>query len=242
MRILITAAEQEELDCAVFALRKCRGLDECHKVDFVLTGIGVASTAYKVTRQIYLARQEGQPYDIAVNIGLAGSYDMGKFPLGSVGIIDAEHFGDLGIELDISAGFQTLFDYKILESETFPYRGGALLRYMTMENAVVGKDTELLECLESFAASLPKAVGVTVQTFSGNPQKVETVHSKFAPQIESMEGAAFYYVCIWEHLPAIELRSISNEVGERDRAKWDASKALKALETNMELFFKKLAL
>ena len=240
MRILITAAEQEELDCAALALRKYRGGSEHHKVDLVLTGIGVASTAYKVTKQIYLARQEGQPYDVAVNIGLAGSYDLRKFPLGSAGVIEAEHFGDLGIELDTSAGFQTLFDYKILESETFPYKGGALLRSMTMANVPADGDTGLLERIESFAAFFPNAVGVTVQTFSGNPQKVETVHSKFSPQIESMEGAAFYYVCIWEHLPALELRSISNEVGERDRTKWDASKALKALEAGMELFFRTL--
>ena len=240
MRILITAAEQEELDCAAFALRKCKGWSEHHRVDLVLTGIGVASTAYKITRQIYLARREGQPYDVAVNVGLAGSYDLEKFPLGSAGIIEAEHFGDLGIELDASAGFQTLFDYKILESETFPYKGGALLRSMTMANLTADGDAGLLERIENFAALFPKAVGVTVQTFSGNPQKVETVYSKFSPQIESMEGAAFYYVCIWEHLPALELRSISNEVGERDRTKWDASKALKALETDMELFFRTL--
>ena len=111
---------------------------------------------------------------------------------------------------------------------------------MTMANVPADGDTGLLERIESFAAFFPNAVGVTVQTFSSNPQKVETVHSKFSPQIESMEGAAFYYVCIWEHLPALELRSISNEVGERDRTKWDASKALKALETGMELFFRTL--
>ena len=239
MRILITAAEQEELDCAIVAFRRCKEFGNVHKVDFLLSGIGIASTAYKITRQIYMARREGQPYDIAVNIGVAGSFDMEKFPLGSIGVIESEHFGDLGIELDISAGFQTLFDYKILESETFPYRGGALLRSMTMENNG-DNNVELLNRMECFAGTFPKAAGVTVQTFSGNPQKVETVYNKFAPQIESMEGAAFYYVCIWEHLPALELRSISNAVGERDRSKWDTSKALKAIEICMTQFFEKM--
>ena len=54
MRILITAAEQEELDCAALALRKYRGGSEHHKVDLVLTGIGVASTAYKAVSYTHL--------------------------------------------------------------------------------------------------------------------------------------------------------------------------------------------
>lgn len=240
MRILITAAEQEELDCAILALRKCKGWNDAHKADFMLTGIGATSAAYKITRQIYMAKAEGKPYDVALNIGIAGSYDMERFPLGSIGAIEAEHFGDLGFET--FTGFQTLFDYKILEQETFPYRGGALLQRMTLERAESYGRQGVAEFLEKFVADIPKAVGVTVQTVSGDPHMVEMVHSIFSPHIESMEGAAFYYVCIWEHIPAVELRSISNEVGERDRSKWDVDAALAALESTMAKFFEKFNL
>lgn len=240
MRILITAAEQEELDCATLALRRCKGWNEAHKADFMLTGIGATSAAYKITRQICMAKAEGRPYDMALNIGIAGSFDMERFPLGSIVAIEAEHFGDLGFET--FTGFQTLFDYKILEQETFPYRGGALLQRMTLESAKSGGRPEIAEYLEKFAADIPKAVGVTVQTISGDPRKVEMVHTIFSPDIESMEGAAFYYVCIWEHIPALELRSISNEVGERDRSKWNIDAALGALERTMFQFFEKFDL
>ena len=240
MRILITAAEQEEIDCAVFALRKCKWVSDTHTIDFMLTGIGATSTAYRVTRQIYMAKQEGRPYDMALNIGIAGSFDIEMFPLGSIGAVEAEYFGDLGFET--YTGFQTLFDRKILESETFPYRGGALRQSLTMEHAQTEEVKSVAECIGRILETTPKATGVTMQTVSGSPKKVEMMRSMFTPQIESMEGAAFYYICILEHLPAIELRSISNEVGERNRDKWDIPKALGVLESRMEQFFRDLAL
>ena len=34
-----------------------------------------------------------------------------------------------------------------------------------------------------------------------------------------MEGAALHYACIMEHIPFIQLRAVSNFVGERDKNK-----------------------
>jgi futalosine hydrolase len=46
-----------------------------------------------------------------------------------------------------------------------------------------------------------------------------------------MEGAAFFYVCLMEKVPFIELRAVSNEVGERDKSQWDIRVAFSVLET-----------
>jgi len=76
-----------------------------------------------------------------------------------------------------------------------------------------------------------------VQTVSGLPEKTVQLIKGFEPQIESMEGAAFFYVCILEKIPFIEIRSVSNEVGERDRSKWNIPLALDSLkEANKKLF------
>jgi futalosine hydrolase len=61
------------------------------------------------------------------------------------------------------------------------------------------------------------------------PQKRDQLERDFTPSVESMEGAAFFYVSILEKVPFIELRSISNEVGERDRSKWNIPLALDSL-------------
>lgn len=215
-RILFTAAEQEELDCARHALRLYEHrLPADVTVDFMLTGIGATSTCYRLTRKILEAATEGMPYTLVVNIGIAGSFNNGEFPIGSAAVIEKEYFGDLGFETMF--GFQTLFQYELLDADLFPYKGGALYRQ------------PLDPPLEKLVAGYDKATGVTVQTVTGNPYKVEDMKKRFSPDIESMEGAAVYYVCLQEKVPFFEMRTVSNAVGERDKSKWNIPLALKKL-------------
>lgn len=86
-----------------------------------------------------------------------------------------------------------------------------------------------------------KATAVTVQTVSGLPEKRTQLELGFKPQIESMEGAAFFYVCLLEKVPFVELRSVSNEVGERDRGKWNIPLALSALRESVKELLEALA-
>ena len=48
-----------------------------------------------------------------------------------------------------------------------------------------------------------------------------------------MEGAAFHFVCLQQKIPFIQIRSISNSVGERDKSKWVIKEAVSNL--NIEL-------
>lgn len=212
MRILITAAEEEELITAKQALELLpKESSDKLSVEWLLTGIGTTSTSYRVTK---ILNSGEEPFDLALNIGIAGSFNE-NFPLGSVARVSKEYFGDLGFET--FTGFQTLFDYNILDRDSLPYRDGALIA------------PELSPSLERALSSYREGVGVTVQTVSGIPEKRELLEREFKPDVESMEGAAFFYVALLERVPFVELRSISNEVGERNRAKWDIPLALDAL-------------
>jgi len=53
-----------------------------------------------------------------------------------------------------------------------------------------------------------------------------------------MEGAAFFYVCLNEYVKFIQLRSVSNKVGEENTAKWETPKALESLKEAMKEFFR----
>lgn len=215
-RILFTAAEQEEIDCAQHAFRIYeQQLPADIVVDFMLTGIGTTSTCYRLTKKILEAAAEKKPYTLIINIGIAGSFNLSGFPIGSAAVIEKEYFGDLGFETMF--GFQTLFQYELLDADLFPYKGGALNR------------ERLDDALENLLAKYDSAVGVTVQTVTGDPNKVEQVKKRFSPEIESMEGAAVYYVCLQERVPFFELRTVSNEVGERNKANWNIPAALKTL-------------
>ena len=212
-RILITSAEEEEIITAKQAFNsRTKEEQELLEVEYMLTGIGTTSTSYRLTKQLCSTKT---PYDLVVNTGIAGSFSE-EFPNGAVARIDKEYFGDLGFET--FSGFQTLFEYQILDADTFPFKGGAL-------NAPLLGDR-----LENALSHIKKASSVTVQTVSGLPEKTDRLRMGFSPQIESMEGAAFFYICLLERVPFIELRSVSNEVGECDRTKWNIPLALENLK------------
>jgi nucleoside phosphorylase len=44
-----------------------------------------------------------------------------------------------------------------------------------------------------------------------------------------MEGFAVLRACALAGVPAVELRAISNEIGEEDRGRWEIPRALEAL-------------
>jgi len=217
MNILITAAEQEELDCAIRAHTELKDkLGEEIKLHFALTGIGATQACHTVTREIYKGLLRNEPYNLVVNIGIAGSYDMNLFPMGSAAIIEREIFGDLGFETD--NGFKDLFQYGILNKDGFPYKRGTLERIESEHKGI-----------EAALAKYKKGVGVTVQAVTGDPQKVEALYKRYNAHIESMEGAAVYFAAIHENVPCFELRTVSNAVGERDTKKWNIPAALETL-------------
>ncbi len=217
MRILFTAATAEELHCAEIAYERIPPADAALlKVEFAVTGIGVAATCYNLTKILDSALLSGgEPYDLVVNIGIAGSYSK-EFPIGSVAYITVEQFGDMGIET--RGGFQTLFDYAMLDANTLPFVDG------------------LLKVRDPYPVTGPlegvkDATGITFQTLTGIREQNLRRLEVFAPHIESMEGAAFFYVCLMENAPFIELRAVSNEVGQRDKSRWDIRSAFSALES-----------
>ncbi|HNY05503.1 MAG TPA: futalosine hydrolase [Candidatus Egerieousia sp.] len=227
IRILFTAAEQEEIVCAQQALRVYESRIACKvQVDFMLTGIGTTSTCYKLTKKLAEAEAEGNKYSLAINIGIAGSYDVEQFPIGSVSLVDKEYFGDLGFQT--GSGFVSLFDSAALDSNLFPYTDGAL-------NSV-----KLPEYFEELIKSYKRATGVTVQTVTGTEETRRRMTENYKPQIESMEGAAFFYVCLNEHINFFELRAVSNAVGVKDRSQWNTPVALHSLTEACKDFLSKM--
>jgi futalosine hydrolase len=49
------------------------------------------------------------------------------------------------------------------------------------------------------------------------------------PQIESMEGAAFFYACRQLNVPCLQIRAVSNYVEKRNRDNWHIGLAIKNL-------------
>lgn len=218
MRILVTAAEQQELDRALRAYGQVKEtLDNNVELVFRLTGIGAVNACYCVVKEVMTGKLENRPYDLVINLGIAGSYNLEEFPIASAAIISREHFGDLGF--DTERGYADLFMCNILDKDEFPYTNGALARQLLPYDHI-----------EEALAKYKHGTGVTIQCITGDNARIENLKKLYAPHIESMEGAAVYYAALMEKVPCFELRTVSNEVGERDSRRWKTKEALDTLE------------
>lgn len=81
--------------------------------------------------------------------------------------------------------------------------------------------------LERARVALPEALVLPIGT-SGR------VGGGSGCQVEAMEGFGVLRACELAHVPAVELRAISNAVGEPDRAKWRSNEAFAALASALE--------
>jgi futalosine hydrolase len=79
------------------------------------------------------------------------------------------------------------------------------------------------QLLEAARRALPDAPVVEIATTAG------VGRSAAGAAIEAMEGFGVLRAAVLAEVPALELRAISNMVGEEDRTRWDIPAALAAL-------------
>lgn len=213
MRILIVAATAAEIDPLVAGLRFCADgearVTRCKRgsrdVDVLTTGVGMVATAAWCSR--VLAMED--VYDMALNVGLCGSFDASIAP-GTVVHVITEQLPELGAEDD--RAFLSVQELGLLENYEFPFQAGRLLNAGPPLNEVLLR--------------LPGVHGITVNTVHGNEQTIAAVRQRCAPQVESMEGAAFMYACLMHQIPFAEVRAVSNVVERRNRGAWKIAEAI----------------
>jgi futalosine hydrolase len=69
---------------------------------------------------------------------------------------------------------------------------------------------------------------VTSSQATGRQAEADAIHGRWGALAESMEGAAAAHICALYGVPFLEIRGISNLVGDRDRAAWQVEPALAA--------------
>lgn len=170
-----------------------------HTIDFLVAGVGMVSTTY------YAAKHITANYQLVINVGICGSFNK-NLEIGSVVNVTEDCFSELGAEDGDS--FLTL--------EQIGLNG---IQKITNNNSF--SNTVINE--------IPKVSGITVNTTHGNEKNIEKVFSLFHPYVESMEGAAFMFVCEQEKVPYIQIRAISNYVELRNKENWNIPLAIKKL-------------
>jgi futalosine hydrolase len=167
------------------------------------------ATTYTLTKSISARRP-----DFIFQAGVAGCLDK-KLPLSKIVLVENENIGDLGVEEN--SAFRTLFDLRLLDKNAFPWKDAKL--------------SNNIEALKSIGLTVID--GVTVNEISTDKMRIDYYKDQLNASVESMEGAALHFVALQENIPFLQMRSLSNFVGERDKSKWVMDIAIANL--NIEL-------
>jgi futalosine hydrolase len=214
MKILLVAATRSEIEPLFtrFADSGNSGqlIFEGFSVDILITGVGMVATAFALGR--YLALNQ---YDLAVNAGIAGSFDF-NIALGEVVSITEDIFAEQGAE--DGNEFLSLKELGLGESSQLAV-GSWRLADRRSYPAINLKSLD----------NLKQVKAITVNKVHGHELTISQTLSRFDAQVESMEGAAFFYACNQTKTPCLQIRAISNYVERRDKEKWNIGLAVKNL-------------
>jgi futalosine hydrolase len=180
-----------------------------NNIDILICGVGIPSTVYHLTNKLVK-----QKYDLVIQAGIGGSFSK-KIKTGDVVAIAQDAFADIGVEENKK--FKTIFQMGFGDENKFPFRKGCLYN-----------DSEILH-----ASPLKKAKAISINKITDRKKRTKQLNKSFKAEIESMEGAAFHFVCLQQNVQFLQIRCISNKVGERDKTKWEITKAINNL--NQEL-------
>jgi len=210
MRLLIVAATQAEVEPLMEALgmQKSTEADNLYvtrhisvaNCSVLITGAGMVPTAFALARHL-----PHNVYNLVINLGIAGSFDR-KITLGDLVEITEDTFAELGAEDDTH-----FISIEKLGFGASIFRPTSSLAHFTQKIAIA------------------KAKAITVNKVHGNESSIADTVERLNPQLESMEGAAFFYACHELKVPCIQIRAVSNYVEKRNRDNWQIGLAVKNL-------------
>lgn len=177
-------------------------------VALATTGIGRAGCAFVLSRLLL-----SEP-DAVLQVGVGGAFES-ALDVGEVALATTDTYADLGVRTDdgwigpAQLGFPLVERDGAVHDATFPCH-----REATAAAASV--------------LGVPTGPFVTLETVTSTDESASDLVARYAPLVESMEGAAVAHVCSLTDTPFVQLRAASNVVGRRDRTAWRLDDAIAA--------------
>jgi futalosine hydrolase len=168
-------------------------------ITILITGIGMVNTAYM------MGKYNKSSYDLVINVGVCGSFKH-TIELGELVHVTEDVLSELGAE-----------------------NGEAFLTYdeLNLEGSHIFKNQNTSK--NKLIHQLKEVKGITVNTIHGNEASILKVSTLYNPDIESMEGAAFFAACHHNINNFLQIRAVSNYVETRDKSKWKMPLAIENL-------------
>ena len=212
MKILLVAATKAEIEPFLthFSFRDELPYDKSfgnYQIKVLIGGVGMVPTAFSVGKAL-----SEHHFNLAINVGIAGSF-IAELNPGDICQVKEDTFAELGAE----NGDEFL---------TIEALGLGRSTYFSKPNLLFPKLNNLMS-----------VKAITVNKVHGNENSISKIVAQFNPDIESMEGAAFFYACEQTKTCCMQIRAISNIVEKRNREKWQIGLAIKKLnDTLIQIF------
>ncbi len=204
MRVIITAATHGEWMPSFQKINpKYVSNNKKFSVGFHESGIGMLASSVSLMKMFV---QETPT--LIIQVGIAGCFDK-KIPLGKVFAVKDDFAGDIGVMEN--KVWKDLYDMKLDKPNDAPYEKKSLPNpWLTQYNLL----------------NVPTKKSVTVNCISTEKNKIELYSGRYKAVLESMEGASLHYIGRDLTIPFLQLRAVSNYVGERDKSKWKIQEAI----------------
>lgn len=187
------------------------------KISFLICGVGPLNAAINLER--YLEKCKHKLY--VVNIGIAGSYDLQNLSLGSVCLATQEIWPEYGVRTGSYFAQPEMLGFPLA-------RQGADVVWNSLN---LSKGPFIEDAGLDFDPGWHEGVSITLAGISSCPDHTGVLKAQFHADMENMEGFALAYCCHLRSIPFIEIRSISNLAGSRNKNEWDFKGAFEALRT-----------
>lgn len=185
-----------------------RGLKEAEPFRVIAAGVGAAAAAASTAAELTRTR-----YDLVVSAGIAGGFP-GRAEVGSVVLAERIIAADLGSET--ADGFLSVDELGFGSSQ------------IEVDRALLSR---VASALSASNFSYCQGPLLTVTTATGTQETADALARRIPGAVaEAMEGYGIAIAASQCKLPVMEIRTISNTVGPRNRSAWRINEALQTLE------------
>jgi futalosine hydrolase len=218
MKIWIVSATALEFELARKAFNQ-KEFQTNHQIEWIVGGVGIVPTVFEL-----MFRLSADKPDLLVNVGIAGAVNH-NLNLGDTVWITREEFYQWGAE--DQHGFIDVFSLGFVDMNQKPFSNGKLY------------GSNVSDYFTSI--TLKQVNGLTVQKSHGNELSINELKLACTDvDVESMEGAAVFYVAKMLDIPVLQLRSISNYVEPRNRSNWKIQEAIENLNRHLIRFLESI--
>ena len=155
--------------------------------------------------------------------GSGGAYDLPGVEINDVALASEEILGDEGVASISSWQPLDAIGISLIDNKVEP-----IFNRMEVDPLELKRSRQLLSEWQRVPPAPRIHVGsfVTVSAVSGSPARARLLSDRYRALCENMEGGAVAQVCLRYQVPFLEIRGLSNRAGDRNKKRWQLSKAL----------------